>query len=133
MYSRFIVNMVSSFQDRENLFLVMDLLGGGDLRYHIGKYKRFTEDQTSTHFLHIMYLDVSDSSYLVTLYYLEVFLSIYLNLTEFIVACLLLALEYLHYNSVVHRDVKPENLVLDEDGYLRLTDLGVARIWKPDN
>ena len=51
----------------------------------------------------------------------------------FFVACLILALEFLHYNSILHRDVKPENLVLDHEGYLRLTDLGVARIWKPDN
>lgn len=46
---------------------------------------------------------------------------------------MVLALEYLHYNSIIHRDVKPENLVLDDKGFLRLTDLGVARIWKPDN
>jgi serine/threonine protein kinase len=34
------------FQDRENLYLVMDLLTGGDLRFHIGKHRRFTEIQS---------------------------------------------------------------------------------------
>jgi len=33
----FLVNMHYAYQDRENLFLVLDLLRGGDLRYHIGK------------------------------------------------------------------------------------------------
>ncbi|CAD8060562.1 unnamed protein product [Paramecium sonneborni] len=41
----FLVNMHFAFQDRENLYLVLDLLRGGDLRFHIGKLKRFTEDQ----------------------------------------------------------------------------------------
>ena len=43
----FIVNMHFAFQDKENLYLVMDLLTGGDLRYHISKQKKFTEEQTS--------------------------------------------------------------------------------------
>lgn len=43
----FIVNMYYAFQDRENLYLVMDYLSGGDLRYHICKNRRFTEEQTS--------------------------------------------------------------------------------------
>lgn len=43
------------------------------------------------------------------------------------------ALEYLHNHNVIHRDIKPENLVLDKDGYVRVTDLGIARIWKPEN
>ena len=42
----FIVNMHYSFQDGDNLYLVMDLLTGGDLRYHICKKKYFTEEQT---------------------------------------------------------------------------------------
>ena len=42
----FIINMVCSFQDRENLYLIMDLLTGGDLRFHIGRHRHFTEDQT---------------------------------------------------------------------------------------
>jgi serine/threonine kinase 32 len=38
-----------------------------------------------------------------------------------------------HLNGVLHRDIKPENIVLEENGYARLTDLGVARIWYPEN
>ena len=43
----FIVNMHYAFQDYENLYLVMDLLSGGDLRYHLSRNKNFTEEQTS--------------------------------------------------------------------------------------
>jgi len=42
----FLVNMNYAFQDRENLYLVMDLLNGGDLRYHISKHRKFSEEQT---------------------------------------------------------------------------------------
>ena len=42
----FIVNMQFAYQDRDKLYLVMDLMPGGDLRYHIGKQKRFSEIQT---------------------------------------------------------------------------------------
>ena len=42
--------MLYAFQDRENLYLVMDLMKGGDLRYHIGRQRRFTEEQTSKQF-----------------------------------------------------------------------------------
>ena len=42
----FIVNMYFAFQDFYNLYLVMDLLTGGDLRYHIAYKKTFTEDET---------------------------------------------------------------------------------------
>ena len=42
----FIVNLIYSFQDYENLYLVMDFLKGGVLRYHICKNRNITEDQT---------------------------------------------------------------------------------------
>lgn len=42
----FIVNMHFAFQDRENLYLAMDLMTGGDLRYHLGKMRRFREEQS---------------------------------------------------------------------------------------
>jgi serine/threonine-protein kinase len=37
------------------------------------------------------------------------------------------ALEYLHRHNVIHRDVKPENVVLSPAGVARLLDLGLAR------
>lgn len=46
LHHNFMVNMKYAFQDRNNLYLVMDYLGGGDLRYHICKHRRFSELQT---------------------------------------------------------------------------------------
>jgi serine/threonine protein kinase len=47
----FIVNMHYAFQDTNTLYLVMDLLTGGDMRYHLSKMNHkkmtFTEDQAS--------------------------------------------------------------------------------------
>ena len=94
----FIVNMHFAFQDFSKLYLVMDLLSGGDLRYHIAKNKTFTEKET-----------------------------------KFFISNLILSLEYIHSQKIIHRDVKPENLVLDSKGYVRLTDFGVAKINEPDN
>ena len=42
----FIVNMHYAFQDKDNLYLVMDMLSGGDLRYHCSRYRTFSEEQT---------------------------------------------------------------------------------------
>lgn len=104
----FIVNMYYAFQDRENVYLVMDYLSGGDLRYHICKNRRFSEEQTSKHQPYFIFV-------------------------EFFIACLMAGLEYIHNKSIIHRDIKPENLVFDEDGYLRITDFGIARQWRPEN
>ena len=38
--------MKSAFQDRFNLYLVMDFMSGGDLRFHLAKRKTFSETQT---------------------------------------------------------------------------------------
>ena len=88
----FIVNMYFSFQDSNSLYLVMDLATGKDLRYHLTRKKRFSEEET-----------------------------------KFYIACAILVFEYIHKNNVIHRDVKPENFILDEKGYARLTDFGIAK------
>ena len=47
LYHPFIVNMISAFQDLNNLYLGLELLKGGDLRYHlINHTQTFTESQT---------------------------------------------------------------------------------------
>ena len=40
--SPFIANMVGAFNDRDNLYLLMDLLPGADLRYRIAYHPKFT-------------------------------------------------------------------------------------------
>ena len=94
----FIVNMKCAFQDRNNLYLAMDLLTGGDLRFHICYERVFSEQQT-----------------------------------KFFAACIILGLKYIHKHKFIHRDMKPENLVFDEKGFLRITDFGIARKLKPEN
>lgn len=52
---------------------------------------------------------------------------------RFVIACLVLGIEFLHSNGVVFRDLRPENVMFDEDGYCRLVDFGLARIWRERN
>ena len=92
MYHPFIVNMYYSFQDNESLYLVLDLMNGGDLRYHLNKYGRISEFET-----------------------------------KFIVCCIILSLEYIHSNRIIHKDLKPENLIFDQEGYIHLTDFGISK------
>ncbi|XP_055101636.1 serine/threonine-protein kinase 32B isoform X3 [Symphalangus syndactylus] len=75
----FLVNLWYSFQDEEDMFMVVDLLLGGDLRYHLQQNVHFTEGT-------------------VKLYICE----------------LALALEYLQRYHIIHRDIKPDNILLDE-------------------
>ncbi|KAI1343035.1 kinase-like domain-containing protein [Xylariaceae sp. FL0016] len=86
----FICNLRYSFQDIEYMYLVVDLMSGGDLRFHISR-KTFTEDAV-----------------------------------RFWIAELGCALKYIHGQGIIHRDVKPDNVLLDADGHVHLTDFNVA-------
>ncbi|XP_039396755.1 serine/threonine-protein kinase 32B isoform X5 [Mauremys reevesii] len=91
----FLVNLWYSFQDEEDMFMVVDLLLGGDLRYHLQQNVHFNEGT-------------------VKLYICE----------------LALSLDYLQRYHIIHRDIKPDNILLDEHGHVHITDFNIATIVK---
>lgn len=52
------------------------------------------------------------------------------HIANFYACEIVLALEYLHSLSIVYRDLKPENLLIDRDGHLKITDFGFAKKLK---
>lgn len=46
---------------------------------------------------------------------------------------LILGIEYLHAQGVVHRDIKPDNLLLTEDDVLKIVDFGVSEMFEKES
>nr|AUG68900.1 G protein-coupled receptor kinase 1X [Geotria australis] len=95
VHSRFIVSLSYAFQSKQELCLVMTIMNGGDLRFHI-----YDVDDANQGF--------SEAR------------------TLFYSAQIVCGLEHLHQHRIVYRDLKPENVLLDDMGHVRLSDLGLA-------
>ncbi|CAG8656196.1 12636_t:CDS:2, partial [Dentiscutata heterogama] len=53
------------------------------------------------------------------------------HVAKFYAAEVILAFEYLHSKDIIYRDLKPENLLLDRNGHIKITDFGFAK-YVPD-
>ena len=49
--------------------------------------------------------------------------------SAFIVTCMASALRFMHKKNIIHRDIKPDNIVFDEYGFPSLTDFGICHIF----
>lgn len=88
----FIVNFEGLAQDSKHLYLVLELINGGELFTYLRNVESFTTDQA-----------------------------------RFYAATVACCFEYLHSKNIIFRDLKPENLLIGNDGYLKLTDFGFAK------
>ncbi|XP_011745782.2 rhodopsin kinase GRK1 [Macaca nemestrina] len=95
VHSRFIVSLAYAFETKADLCLVMTIMNGGDIRYHI--YNVNEENPGFPEPRAIFYT-----------------------------AQIICGLEHLHQRRIVYRDLKPENVLLDNDGNVRISDLGLA-------
>ena len=50
------------------------------------------------------------------------------EVVRFYAAQICMAVGYLHSKSVIHRDLKLENILVGEDGYLKIIDYGLAKL-----
>jgi len=46
---------------------------------------------------------------------------------RFILASIVLGMEYLHSKNILYRDLKPENVLIFANGYVKLTDFGLSK------
>ncbi|CAA7048174.1 unnamed protein product [Microthlaspi erraticum] len=92
-HNPFVVRFFYSFTSRENLYLVMEYLNGGDVYSMLRKIGCMDETNARVY-----------------------------------IAEVVLALEYLHSEGVVHRDLKPDNLLIAHDGHVKLTDFGLSKV-----
>ncbi|XP_008555309.1 serine/threonine-protein kinase Warts [Microplitis demolitor] len=89
--NEWVVKLYYSFQDKDNLYFVMDYIPGGDLMSLLIKFGIFKEP-----------------------------------LARFYIAELTCAVESVHKMGFIHRDIKPDNILIDRDGHIKLTDFGLC-------
>ncbi len=47
--------------------------------------------------------------------------------TKYYITQIILAFEYIHSKGVVYRDLRPENILIDSEGYIKITDFGLSK------
>jgi len=108
--SPFLVNLISTYNKGDSVYMLMEVCLGGEL-YTLMK------DTVDARNMELM----DEDELICGCFELE-------SQCRFYMACIVLGIEYIHSQGVIHRDMKPENLLLTERGYLKLADFGFAKM-----
>ena len=122
----YVIRQYASFQDKKYLYFLFDFLPSGDLMDVLCGEARLVKTETKISLKSCLpgakpEKNKGDKKYLMGLDE---------KLGKFYVAQIVLVLEYLHKNGIVYRDLKPENVLIDERGYIKLGDFGFAKNLK---
>lgn len=90
---------------------------------------RLFETYKDKHCLYML-LELVQGGELFTLLHIQRDGSLSNNHARFYAACVVDALHYLHKKHIVYRDLKPENLMIDTEGFIRVVDFGFAKVVK---
>ena len=122
-----IVKLYGYFQGMENIDKLKNIYKNSPER----GYQNETEDQK----MYFLVLDFMAKGSLQN-YYLECQnnrIDIEQNFIIKILKQLLLGLKYLHANGIMHRDVKLDNILLDENYNIKISDLGISAIYREND
>ncbi|PNW74512.1 hypothetical protein CHLRE_12g493250v5 [Chlamydomonas reinhardtii] len=114
----FCLRQYASFQDKANLYMLFDLMPGGDLMDVLVAEAK------------VIKYPVADKNSLrkgCLAPKMKMWQGMEEPMSKFYIASIVLALEYLHDNSIAFRDLKPENVLIDGQGYVKLGDFGFAK------
>lgn len=96
-----------------------DILAEADNEWVVKLYYSFQDDK----FLYLVMDYIPGGDLMSLLIKIEIFPE---NLARFYIAELVLAIESVHNMGFVHRDIKPDNVLIDRDGHIKLTDFGLC-------
>ena len=150
--SPFVVCLKYAFTSKEDLFLILDLMRGGDLAFHLDKRGRFSMDEAryfaARTLLGLQHLHKNGIVYrwvfgvgefacvraCVRCFGWWMCVCVGDDVDRAVVDCWLTAISIANpYNPTsTHRDLKPDNILMDERGKTRISDLGLACKVTPD-
>lgn len=114
----FILQLFGTFKDFSNFYFVFETLLGGDLFTYL-------YDTRTCHTCEVENLELIEGK---CDYEHDPVVPV--NEAVFYTGCVTDAFDYLQTKKIVYRDLKPENLMIDESGYLKLVDFGFAKVLK---
>ncbi|GIL55372.1 hypothetical protein Vafri_10921 [Volvox africanus] len=119
----FCIRQYASFQDKYHLYFLFDLMSGGDLMDVLVAEAKVIRRRVPQGSWRIGCLAPK----------VRMLQGMSEDLAKFYIGSIVLALEYLHNNNIVYRDLKPENVFIDGSGYVKLGDFGFAKVLENGN